>query len=309
MPEPHLTPEQIAAVRDDELRDWAVIRHLQTCSACRGHLREARALRVLLSPPEAQASPHPDPEELAAYAEEALPTRDTRRLVAHLAACPHCFADLEAIRLQLRPGATTEDAPPAALVVAAVQNFQPVRPFMDLGRVVVTWLRRLGLALEYEPPYPSDAEDLPRISESRQMGDGSELLGRRLGQEDWAPPSFESTGRVAYNRDIPPDASAPAGPAEPPEQEATPVEVPVRDLQVRLTARGRTRDDLRLTLLITHQSDGAPVTDVRLTLETDEETIGPITTDAAGVAEFPLPPGQATLAFESPIRAQLKISF
>jgi len=115
MPGPHLTPEQIAAIRDDELRDSAVVRHLRTCAECQARLRQARTLRVLLSRPETHTSPHLQPEELAAYASETLSDREARQLAAHLAACPQCFADLQAIREQLQPGPMQEERPPNGL--------------------------------------------------------------------------------------------------------------------------------------------------------------------------------------------------
>jgi len=322
MSETHLTPEQIVALRDGELRDAAVIRHLQTCPACRTRVREARVLRVLLSTPERHPSPHPDPEELAAYAEEALPSQDTRSLVEHLTACPECFADLEAIRAQLRPAEATSDVPPDWVVAAAVRSFQPAQPFIDLGRVVVAWLQRLGLSLEYLPPSVEAASqralDLDgNVSElgakKPAMRPRAAVIGFMRVPEKLASatPSIGEAGTRA-SIECCEVAGAPAAsdmPPEPPEQEASPVEVPVGNFQVRLTARGRTHDNLRLTLFITRQSDGAPVADVHLTLETEEETLGPIATDAAGIAEFPVPPGQATLVFQSPIRAELKISF
>jgi len=307
MSETHLTPEQIVALRDGELRDAAAIRHLQTCPACRARAREARVLRVLLSSPERRASPHPDPEELAAYAEEALPSQGIRPLVAHLAACPQCFADLEAIRAHLQPAGAIEEAAPAAVVAEAARSFQPPRPPIDLGRVVVAWLRRLGFSLEYLPPTPA--------VHSRQIGESIAIYDTLPAPASEAPSPaagrpaasyLERAGEdVAFSRI---DAVGNLG-EKAPEGEASPVELPAGDLLVRLTARGRTHDDLRLTLFITRQSDGAPVADVHLTLETEEETLGPIATDAAGIAEFPVPPGQATLVFQSPIRAELKISF
>jgi hypothetical protein len=299
MPEPHVTPEQIVALRDEELRDWAVVRHLRICPECQARLRDARALQVLLSRPESQPAAHPKPEELAAYVEETLPRRDTRILVAHVAACPRCFADLEAIRAQRQPAPAAEDAPPDWVVAAAARSFQPPQSPLDLGKVVVEWLRRLGLALEY---YPPTAEAGPRTLPMIAMMDSLSNATAGMAMDV----CFEDVLCRTELSGVPPDHTVPP---EPVEQEAGPVEVTVGDLRVRLAARGRSRDSVKLTIIITGQQNSTPVPGVRLALETDEETLRPTMTDAAGTAEFPLPPGPTTLTFLSPVHAELKILF
>ena len=207
MPEPHLTPEQIAAIRDDELRDSAVVRHLRTCAECQARLRQARTLRVLLSRPEAQTSPHPQPEELAAYASETLSDRDARRLAAHLAACPQCFADLEAVQTHMRPAATPAESAPDWLVAAATRHFEPPRTPLNLGSLIVEWLRGVGLSLELLPSgggpdiLGEDSERYPaRPADSAQwLPRVAQASARRASIADGFVPELRSMERGAVD--------------------------------------------------------------------------------------------------------------
>jgi len=92
-------------------------------------------------------------------------------------------------------------------------------------------------------------------------------------------------------------------------EEAEPVDVTIGQLNVRVTPQGRTRDQVKLTIAVTRSADNAPVPGVQLSLEGDEGPLATATTGDNGVTEFPLPQGQATLVFQSPVRAELQISF
>ena len=378
MPEPHLTPEQIAAIRDDELRDSAVVRHLRTCAECQARLRQARTLRVLLSRPEAQTSPHPQPEELAAYASETLSDRDARRLAAHLAACPQCFADLEAVQTHMRPAATPAESAPDWLVAAAVRRFEPPTTPLKLGSLIVEWLRGVALSLELLPSeggpdilgedserYPArpaeSAQWLPRIAqpsarreaiadasrpELRSMERGAADLESLLDElmrlrEDLptqqadelrnilaaSPDLAEVLGgqtaelqarlRVALRslRDTSAALDALAARArelrarESTTVESEPVTVNVADLRITIRVRGRAPAQVKMAVTVNRRQDDTSVPGVRLVLKTEGKPDVTATADASGAAEFPLPQGQATLVFVSPVRAELKISF
>ena len=314
MPDAHLTPDQITAIRDGELHDWEPVRHLRSCPECHSRLREARALRVLLSRTESERSPHPGPEALAAYAEAMLTSRSVRELEAHVAACPQCFADLDGIRTHLRPEAGTEDAPPEWRIAAAARRFVPPRSPLNLGTLIVEWLHRIGLSLDLIPPteegLPSQnvafdsivadlAPALPRVEifspRSRR------LFTNYLAQS--VPPTSEEEPEAT---EIPTGMAEGSAPAE---EESIPVEVTVGDLLGRITIRSRGRAHVMLLIAVTRQQDNTPVPGVRLSLEADEGTRAEATTDAAGMAEFLLPQGRATLAFLSPLRAELTITF
>ena len=301
MPEPHLTLEQIVALRDGELRDWAVVCHLRACLECQARLREAHMLQVLLS----GRSPNP--------------RRTRNRRSWQRTSKKPCRGEIPASWWHTSPPAP--GASPIWRPFGPNCNQQPRRrtprptgwlrrpravsnhlsPPWTLGKVVVEWLRRLGLALEY---YPPTAEAGPRTLPMINMMDSLSDEPAGMVMMDFC---FEDTLCRAELSEDPPDHTIPP---EPVEQEAGPqVEVTVGDLGGRLAARGRSRDSVKLTIVITRQQDSTPVPGARLALETDQETLRPTMTDAAGTAEFPLPPGPTTLTFLSPVHAELKILF
>jgi hypothetical protein len=105
----------------------------------------------------------------------------------------------------------------------------------------------------------------------------------------------------------PPEPPTAGGPAK--EEEAGPVEVSVGTLHVRIAARGRSRDQVKLIIAVTHHQDKAPVAGLQLALKAGQEPPVTALTDEAGTAEFSLPQGSATLTFLSPVHAELAITF
>jgi hypothetical protein len=91
--------------------------------------------------------------------------------------------------------------------------------------------------------------------------------------------------------------------------ESEPVAVELQDLRVTIRALGRAPERVRMAVGIIRQQDKAPVSGAQLVLKTEGAPDVTATTDAAGTAEFPLPQGQATLVFQSPVRAELQISY
>lgn len=309
MPNSHLTPDQITAIRDIELSDWALIRHLRSCLECQARLREARTLRVLLARSESVRSPHPKPEELAAYAEETLPSRDFRKLEAHVVACPQCFADLDAIRAQLRTVTVAGEAPPDWVVAAAARRFHPPRTPLRLGSLVVEWLRQLGPSLQLNPAVREPLAFFDAGSIGREGVPSGPSFLRRANVSPAA--SVAIPPRPSPEEDLE-TAEAALGAAMrpvPPEQESEPVEVRIGDLLGRITVRGRAPDQVKMIIIVTRHQDGTPVPGVQLALEVDQERLAAASTDAAGAAEFPLPQGGATLSFLSPVHAELTIIF
>ena len=112
MPDVHLTDEQITQYRDGVLWNPVVASHLRSCVACQNRLREARLLRALLAHPEQKQSAHPSSEELAYFLEGRPVGMAVTKVEAHVAGCPQCFADLQAIRERLQPGSLQEERPP-----------------------------------------------------------------------------------------------------------------------------------------------------------------------------------------------------
>lgn len=108
---PPLTDEAILAALSGE--DTGEVRaHLEQCPACRARAAELAALDRLLG--ELDRFDCPTPEELSALALGEVGWRERRRLVAHVARCPDCAAELEASRHFL----AAEDAPsPVAALI------------------------------------------------------------------------------------------------------------------------------------------------------------------------------------------------
>ena len=111
-------------------------------------------------------------------------------------------------------------------------------------------------------------------------------------------------------------AEATVGPPVPPraggpvtEEEAGPVELAVGHLRAQITARGPSRDQVKMIVTVTRHPDMAPVAGAQLTLKAGQEPPVAALTDAAGTAEFSLPQGSATLTFVSPVHAELAITF
>lgn len=310
MPDAHLTPDQIAAIRDRELREWATVRHLQSCPECKSRLREARTLRVLLGRPESEPSSHPGPEALAAYAEATPPSRDVRGLEAHLAACPQCFADLDAIRAYLRPVASAEDAPPEWLIEAVARRFEPPPSPLNLGTLVVEWLHRFGLSLEFIPQSSGGLFVAEAAFDSEASALRLPPIACPAPASRMIPYDRNSLPRNPLERQGPPgQVPEPSRSAVAPSDVSAQAEIAAGDLLARITVRGRARDQLKLLVAVTRQEDDTPVAGVHLALNADGGTIAEVSTDTAGAAEFPLPQGRATLRFLSPIHAELTISF
>ena len=95
----------------------------------------------------------------------------------------------------------------------------------------------------------------------------------------------------------------------PPVRESEPVEVTVGELCVRITVRGRDRDQVHMIIGITRREDNAPVAGAQLSMETEAGQPVSATTDTSGGATLSLAQGEATLTLLSPVRAELKISF
>ena len=97
--------------------------------------------------------------------------------------------------------------------------------------------------------------------------------------------------------------------AKPVPDEVEPITFTIGHLHVQMIPRGHTRDQVTLTLAVTRTSDNTPVPAVQLSLQSDQGALATAATGENGIAEFQLPQGQATLAFITPVRAVLKISF
>lgn len=152
MPDVHLTDEELTQFRDGALWNPVVASHLRSCPVCQNRLREARLLRVLLARPEQKKSAHPSAEDLAYFLEGGPMGVALTKLEAHVAGCPQCYADLTAIREQVPPRSGQENTPPDWVVVRAAREFHPPRTPLNLGTLVVEWLRRFGLSLQLIPP-------------------------------------------------------------------------------------------------------------------------------------------------------------
>jgi hypothetical protein len=91
--------------------------------------------------------------------------------------------------------------------------------------------------------------------------------------------------------------------------ESEPVMVNVADLRITIRVRGRAPAQVKMAVTVNRRQDDTSVPGVRLVLKTEGKADVTATADASGAAEIPLPQGQATLVFESPVHAELKISF
>ncbi len=297
MPESHLTSDQLVAIRDGELRDWASLRHFQSCPECQARLRDARTLRVLLTRPESTPSSHPDPEDLAAYAEDPLLGGDIRSLEAHVAGCPQCFADLQAIREQLQPEPAQEEGLPEWVVAKAVRDFRRPEARLKLGTLLVQWFSKIGPWIQLiPPPEPRQVSEMRLLDAFESRPRLSDMIMRRQAEPLYEMASIE----------VP--ASEPQKEAEEP-PEGEPVDIPIGYLNARVTPRGQSPGEVTLIVVVTRTSDSAPEAGAQLSLKGDEGTLSTATTDKNGVAEFPLPRGRATLIFQSPVLAELQISF
>ncbi len=286
----HLTPEQLAAARDGDLDAPEAISHLESCLDCQARLREARFLRILLARPESTATPHPDPEELAAYLDGRLSRRRLGRVEGHLAACAQCFADLEGIGSQVSGLTPAEETPPAWVVERAIRSLRPPTP-LNLGTLIVEWLDRLRLRLV--PPIeqtrlagPQYLFDLPRtapsfLARSSMMSAAEEVGGGR------------------------PEVSAPS-PAPSQRLAPTPVIVHAGLLTLRIAVEERPTG-ITLTLHLTSTTDGSPVPGVELTLQREGASSEVATTDPGGLTELSLAEGRSTLSIRHPVQATLVI--
>jgi len=310
MPDVHLTDEQITQYRDGVLWNPVVAGHLRSCSVCQSRLRDARLLRVLLARPEEKNSAHPNPEELAYFLEGRPVGMTFTKIEAHVAGCPQCFADLQAIREQLQPGPLQEERPPEWVVARAVGSFQPPQPPLSLGTLVVEWVRRFGLSLQLIPAVGGTGDFSGAAYRSLSV---DFLAGRRQ-----PPPSALERERSYDDLDLSMLAEERSEPSKmrvervsrsmPPERESEPVEVAVGELCVRITVRGRDRDQVHMIIGITRREDNAPVSGIQLAMETEAGSPVSATTDTSGGATLSLMQGEGTLTFLSPVRAELKIS-
>jgi len=311
MPDVHLTDEQITQYRDGVLWNPVVAGHLRSCSVCQNRLREARLLRALLARPEQKKSAHPSSEELAYFLEGRPVGMTVTKVEAHVAGCPQCFADLQAIREQFQPGPLQEERPPEWVVARAVGSFQPPQTPLSLGTLVVEWVRRFGLSLQL---IPSAGEAGAFSGAAHRSLSVDFLAGRRQ-----PPPSALEGVRAYDDRDTSIVPDEPSGPPKtyalrdsrsmPPVRESESVEVTVGELCVRITVRGRDRGQVHMIIGITRRENNAPVSGIQLAMETETGSPVSATTDTSGAATFSLTQGEGTLTFLSPVRAELKISF
>jgi hypothetical protein len=306
MPGVHFTDEQITQFRDGVLWNPVVAGHLRSCSVCQNRLRDARLLRALLARPEQKKSAHPIPEELAYFLEGRPVGMAFTKIEAHVAGCPQCFADLQAIRDQLQPGSLQEERAPEWVVARAVREFHPPEARLNLGTLLVHWFDKLGPWLRLLPPQASHLVPPPAVewgvgqadySARPSVSSSMSTRARRLARSfEPAEPSGGEVFDVAHDAELTP-------------HETEPITFTVGHLNVQIIPGGHARDRVTLTVAVTRTTDNTPVPAVQLSLEGDEGARATATTGDNGIAEVLLPQGQATLAFLSPVRAELKISF
>jgi hypothetical protein len=257
-------------------------------------------LRVLLARPEPKTSDHPSAEDLANYLENRSGAMPLTKLEAHVAGCPLCFAGLSAIREYLQPGASQGETPPDWIVARAARNFHPPQAFLDLGTLLVRWLNRIGPSLRLISPSERGPSLDPAFVIGAEPAIGAFEFPHRalfsIGISD------ELDNEEPVVGECPPMAAGKRSPVEP-------VSVTIGHLKVRITPQGRTREHVSLTVSVTRSTDNAPVSGVQFSLVGDEGSLAAVTSGDNGVAEFPLPQGQAKLVFQSPVRAELQISF
>jgi hypothetical protein len=312
MPDLHLTDEQLTQFRDGVLWNPVVASHLRTCPVCQNRLREARLLRVLLARPEQKKSPHPTPEDLAYYLEGRPPGMALTEIETHVAGCPQCFADLTAIREQFQPVSTPEEGPPEWVVVRAARDFQPPETRLNLGTLVVEWLNRIGPLLRLIPPSGQRVlgelgfvSDMVFEEQSEEGVRGLVAIPSPLSKMSFRA---DRIGRNFVRAEAHGEEEFEEAYEEVPE-EVEPVDITIGHLKVRIIPQSRTQQQMALALTVTRSADNTPVSGVQLSLETPQQPTANATTSNEGKAEFPLPQGQAKLVFQSPVRAELQISF
>jgi hypothetical protein len=311
MPDVHLTDEQITQYRDGVLWNPVVAGHLRSCSVCQDRLRETRLLRALLARPEQKKSAHPSSEELAYFLEGRPVGMAFTKVEAHVAGCPQCFADLQAIREQFQPRPMQEERPPEWVVARAVGSFRPPQTPLSLGTLVVEWVRRFGLSLRLIPAAREAGAFAGAVFQLRDVGSlpspskaAPPAVGRERSYDD-----LDLSIAPEERSDLSGIRAGQASDSIPPVREPEPVEVTVGDLCVRITVRGRAQDQVHMLIVITRREDNAPVAGIALAMATETGPPVSATTDTSGGATFSLTQGEGTLTFLSPIRAELKISF
>ncbi len=282
---------------------------------------------MLLTNAEARQTPHPPPEQLAAYGEGTVTSRNAHALAAHAAACPQCLADLEVVE------------------AFAISPAEPIK----LGKLRVTWVRD-AIALtfaapeeasgpEAEPRSPLVAAPLagkatplrPRsrvstiLDEIRQaLEDHVRNLDRvRLvadalrarSPEEMEPGMLEQiAGLTRLNRELSAAHAELVGRLRELhdrvrwERHSEPLPIAARDHEVRLQLRGRSPDETLMQLRLARTVDSTPVVGIELRLEAEGESPLTAITDSAGEALLHLSPGSSRLVIASPIDAELQIS-
>ena len=287
----HLTSEQILALRDGELDDPELASHVWACTECRARLREARILRLLLVRPEAIATSHLDPEDMAAFFDGTLSHSRIREVEGHLAGCPECFADLHGLH-RLDGASEAVEAPPAWIAVA-IDGFRPVQS-ISLGRLVVKLVDQLGFRLNLLP-WPSP--DRPGVTQD-------------AASDSYGPVDFGFVSALAVSAPTP-KYSWGADTA------TRSVEVPVGTLTLQINAVERSMGPM-LEIWVRQLPEKYPASGVELTLQPaqlemrfqpDQVAAHSATTGSDGRVEFVLPPGASTLIVRGPVHAELTIEF
>lgn len=183
--ERHLSDGEIVALRDGVLADRRLLHHMKGCPACRLRLGEARLRDTQLRNPNAAALTHPDPLELAAYAEafvsgkRFVPARRAATIHRHLEDCFECRTIVE-----------TAPAPGDADLDVTVTAEDALRPG-TLNSLV-------HFLTESSPRETSDDEDFARPRRSREST-GDEARSAVLSAP--TSPSAADFGNLAPHRE------------------------------------------------------------------------------------------------------------
>ncbi len=291
----HLTPEQLTALRDGELRDPEALRHIKECPECRAQLADSRTIRALVQACEERPDErHPDERILADYARGVLSPRQTAKVERHLRACERCQSRLPAQKPAAMPLMAKRQAPSSAEITERVKRqFSSGHKRHSVGRADV---HGTGWRL---PPPPTEHKKffMSRMACEQTSDMPPEMPRVRMVRKTEEPPAAKDAAHADMVRSSKPEPEPDVLRAE--IRSGSVLEFGTDTILLRLSVR-RTGSERTLLAEAFDRHTPRPVHNVEITLLPPQGP--PLTrwTDSGGQCVFPLANGKSRLMVYTP---------
>jgi hypothetical protein len=307
MAQEHLDTARLLALYEGDTGDFAALEHLASCAECQRAYDDSRWLLLLRRLPGLiEAGPHPGPDVLVAYRNQALSKRRTAEVERHVRSCERCLA-LQG-RMRVQEQAAEYLSPVPASVRQTIKRFRP-RRFRKLGTVLVTGLDKGLLRLFLLPASEglskirAEQSDFMAMEESRIGGTSHPASAKeRTRRLEKAIRIFDLDAEALEEAAAETMAGASLGDmrslvSPPTPKESAPLHIPSDDMELVLTPCSED-DRFRLDVQLNPKGETGSIAGIRIRIRGPQGRESEATTDDDGRATLPFKPGDTEIVIE-----------